>query len=161
MAICDRLFWLFRWRSLICLPTRRGHCPLKDNVKILIVIKNFQIFMISDTFFLDITFTCLDFWSVSYKKNVYFAKNGKLKFLPVQIQWEFASGVHFSSTAGGVSGTALDHENWLTLFWFFLSGMKLTRSNDTKYDITINRLVELKSTMYRLQSRVVDWPNPS
>ena len=34
---------------------------------------------------------------------LYFAKNRKLKMFPVQIQWEFASAVPFSSAAGGVN----------------------------------------------------------
>ena len=44
---------------------------------------------------------------------LYFAKNRKLKMFPVQIQWEFASAVPFSSAAGGVrsDGIAPDREN--------------------------------------------------
>ena len=37
------------------------------------------------------------------KMMLYLAKNRKLKMFPVQIQWEFASAVHCSSAAGGVS----------------------------------------------------------
>ena len=46
---------------------------------------------------------------------LYFAKNRKLKKFPVQIQWEFASAVPFSSAVGGwgkrCDGIALDREN--------------------------------------------------
>ena len=47
---------------------------------------------------------------------VFLAKNSKLKMFPVQIRWEFASTVPFSSAMGGVSrkrsdGIAPDREN--------------------------------------------------
>ena len=32
--------------------------------------------------------------------TLYFGRNRELKFSPVQIQWEFATAVPFSSTAG-------------------------------------------------------------
>ena len=38
--------------------------------------------------------------------TLYFVKNHELKIPPVQIQWEFANAVSFSSTTGGVSAVA-------------------------------------------------------
>ena len=128
-CVTTLLFWLFRWHSLISLPTRRGRCPLKVNVKFCESYPKLSNLHEITQFSLDIMLTCLHFWSVSLQEKWCCVWPKIATWKCSLYKWEFMSTVPFPMSPVGKrqrsDGIARPQEymylkNSLWIYLFFL-----------------------------------------